>query len=37
LYQINAVVPAGVAQGDAVPVIVTIGRQSSQTVTIAVR
>jgi uncharacterized protein (TIGR03437 family) len=37
LSQINAVVPAGVAPGDAVPLVVEAGGQSSRTVTIATR
>jgi uncharacterized protein (TIGR03437 family) len=37
LYQINAVVPAGVTAGDEVPVVVTIAGQTSPPVTIAVR
>lgn len=37
LYQIDAQVPAGIAAGDAVPVIVTMGGLPSNTVTIAVR
>jgi uncharacterized protein (TIGR03437 family) len=36
LYQINAVVPQGIS-GDALPVIVTVGTQSSPAATIAVR
>ena len=37
LYQINAMVPAGVS-GDALPVVVTVaGRSSSGSVTMAVR
>ena len=36
-YQINAKVPAGVAAGPAVPVIVTIGGAASNTVTMAVK
>lgn len=36
LYQVNAVVPAGVALGDAVPVVMTIAGQSSPSVTISV-
>jgi uncharacterized protein (TIGR03437 family) len=37
LYQIDARVPAGVAAGDTLPVVVTIGGVTSNTVTIAVR
>lgn len=37
LYQINAVMPQGVAAGDAVKVVVTAGTVSSPPVTIAVR
>ena len=37
LYQINAMVPSGIATGDAVPVIVTVAGQTSPPVTIAVR
>ncbi|MGH7752925.1 MAG: hypothetical protein ACREN5_08925, partial [Gemmatimonadales bacterium] len=37
LYQINAVVPQGVALGDAVPVILEIAGQTSPVVTMAVR
>jgi adhesin/invasin len=37
LYQVNAVVPAGVAAGSQVPVVLTTGGLSSPPVTIAVR
>jgi uncharacterized protein (TIGR03437 family) len=37
LYQIDAVVPSGVAPGHAVPVVVSIGGQSSPAATIAVQ
>jgi uncharacterized protein (TIGR03437 family) len=37
VYQVNAQVPAGVAAGDAVPVVITQGGFSSNTATIAVR
>lgn len=37
LYQINAVVPAGVPSGDAVPVVIQVAGQMSPTVTIAVQ
>jgi uncharacterized protein (TIGR03437 family) len=37
LYQINAVVPADIAPGDAVPVTVSVAGQTSPVVTIAVR
>jgi uncharacterized protein (TIGR03437 family) len=40
LYQINAVVPSGIATGDAVPVVISVAGQTSPTspaVTIAVR
>ncbi|HEV8145465.1 MAG TPA: hypothetical protein VGP79_03755, partial [Bryobacteraceae bacterium] len=37
LYQVNAVVPSGIAPGDAVPVVLTVGGQSSPVVTMAVR
>ena len=37
LYQVNALVPEGVAKGDAVPVLIAIGGVQSNTVTIAVR
>jgi uncharacterized protein (TIGR03437 family) len=37
LYQINATVPAGVAAGDAVPVVVEVAGQQSPEVTMAVR
>jgi uncharacterized protein (TIGR03437 family) len=36
VYQVNAVVPAGVSPGNAVPVVVNIGNVASNTVTIAV-
>jgi len=36
LYQINAVVPAGVTAGSAVPVVVTVAAQTSPAATIAV-
>jgi uncharacterized protein (TIGR03437 family) len=36
-YQINATVPAGSAKGAAVPVVVSIGGATSNTVTLAVR
>ena len=36
LYQVNALVPAGVAAGSAVPVVISMGGASSNTVTIAV-
>ncbi len=36
-YQVNAVVPAGVAPGDAVPVVLSVGGQPSTPVTMAVR
>ena len=36
LYQVNAVVPAGVAPGNQVPVVVTAAGQASAPVTIAV-
>jgi uncharacterized protein (TIGR03437 family) len=37
LYQVNALVPAGVAAGSAVPVAISMGDVSSNTVTIAVQ
>jgi uncharacterized protein (TIGR03437 family) len=37
LYQVNVQVPQGVAPGDAVPVIVSIGGSASNSVTISVR
>jgi uncharacterized protein (TIGR03437 family) len=37
LYQVNAVVPTGVATGDAVPVVISVAGQTSPPVTIAVR
>jgi uncharacterized protein (TIGR03437 family) len=37
LYQVNATVPAGVASGDSVPVVLTAARQSSAPVVISVR
>ncbi len=37
LYQVNAVVPAGVTPGNDVPVVLSVAGQSSPTVTIAVQ
>ena len=37
LYQVNTVVPAGVAAGGAVPVVLSIAGQRSPPVTIAIR
>jgi uncharacterized protein (TIGR03437 family) len=37
LYQVNAVVPAGASKGAAVPVVISIGGSTSNTVTIAVQ
>jgi uncharacterized protein (TIGR03437 family) len=37
LYQVNVQVPQGVAAGDAVPVVLSIGATASNPVTIAVR
>jgi uncharacterized protein (TIGR03437 family) len=37
LYQVNAQVPAGASVGDAVPVVISVGSFTSNTVTIAVR
>lgn len=37
LYQVNALVPAGVASGSAVPVIIKMGDATSNTATIAVQ
>jgi adhesin/invasin len=37
LYQVNAVVPSGIATGDAVPVVVSVAGQDSPSVAIAVR
>jgi uncharacterized protein (TIGR03437 family) len=37
LYQINAVVPAGITTGDAVPVVLSVAGQTSPVVTIAVQ
>jgi len=37
LYQVNAVVPSGIAAGDAVPVVITVAGQTSPAVTMAVR
>jgi uncharacterized protein (TIGR03437 family) len=37
LYQLNVVVPAGVATGNAVPVVITSGNGISNTVTIALK
>jgi uncharacterized protein (TIGR03437 family) len=36
LYQVNAQVPAGLPAGDAVPLVLTIGGQTSNTVTVAI-
>jgi len=36
LYQVNALVPAGVTAGSAVPVVISVGETTSNTVTIAV-
>ncbi len=36
VYQVNAIVPSGIATGDAVPVTVTVAGQTSPTVTMAV-
>ena len=36
LYQVNVIVPSGIATGDSVPVQITIAGQSSQTVTMSV-
>lgn len=36
-YQVDAIVPEGVAAGDAVPVVVSAGPQSSKPLTVAVR
>jgi len=36
LYQVNVVVPGGIATGDAVPVVMTVAGQTSATVTMAV-
>jgi uncharacterized protein (TIGR03437 family) len=36
LYQVNAQVPAGVASGNAVPVVISIGGAASNSVTLAV-
>jgi uncharacterized protein (TIGR03437 family) len=37
LYQVNALVPAASAKGNAVPVTISIGGATSNTVTIAVQ
>ncbi|MGO9129961.1 MAG: hypothetical protein ACLQIS_09545 [Bryobacteraceae bacterium] len=37
MYQVNVAVPAGIATGDAVPVVLSVAGQSSPPVTIAVR
>jgi uncharacterized protein (TIGR03437 family) len=37
LYQVNVAVPAGIATGDAVPVVLSVAGQSSPAVTMAVR
>jgi minor extracellular serine protease Vpr len=37
LFQINAMVPPSAAAGDAIPVVIAIGAETSNTVTIAVR
>jgi adhesin/invasin len=37
LYQVNVAVPAGIATGDAVPVVLSVVGQTSPAVTIAVR
>ena len=37
LYQVNALVPEGSSMGSAVPVTISIGGATSNTVTIAVR
>ena len=37
LYQINAVVPAGITTGDEVPITITIKGQTSPEVTLAIR
>jgi uncharacterized protein (TIGR03437 family) len=37
LYQVNAIVPPGIASGDAVEVIIQIAGQSSPPVTMAIR
>jgi uncharacterized protein (TIGR03437 family) len=37
LYQVNVVVPAGVAPGDAVPIIITVADRPGPPVTLAVR
>jgi len=37
LYQVNAVVPSGIATGDAVPVVVSVAGQTSPPVAIAVK
>ena len=37
LYQVNAVVPSGIATGDAVPVVLSVAGQTSPSVTMAVK
>jgi uncharacterized protein (TIGR03437 family) len=37
LYQVNALMPAGVAAGNQVPVVLTVGGQSSPPVTMSAR
>jgi uncharacterized protein (TIGR03437 family) len=37
LYQVNAIIPAGVVAGDSVPVVLTAAGQSSAAATIAIR
>jgi len=37
LYQVNAVVPSGIAAGDTVPVVLSVAGQTSPAVTMAVR
>ena len=37
LYQVNATVPSGVTPGNAVPLVISQGSNTSQTVNIAVK
>ena len=37
LYQVNAIVPSGVSPGNTVPVVISVGNVTSNTVTIAVQ
>jgi uncharacterized protein (TIGR03437 family) len=37
LYQVNAVVPAGIAAGDAIPLVLGVAGQSGPPASLAVR